>query len=129
MGVRRLRRSGERRVGEEWRSRGVTGVQTCALPIYFATSPSASTAKSCSRSPTCMRPGRARTNGSTAATEIGRAACRGRVEISGGDWSSDVCSSDLLRDVAERLDCEVVLALADVHETWSCEDEWEYGGY
>jgi hypothetical protein len=28
-----------------------------------------------------------------------------------------------LRQVAERLDCEVFLALADVHETWSCEDE------
>lgn len=32
-----------------------------------------------------------------------------------------------LRDVAERLDCEVQLALADVHETWSCEDEEGYG--
>lgn len=27
-----------------------------------------------------------------------------------------------LRQVAERLDCEIFLALADVHETWSCED-------
>ncbi|MGQ0732082.1 MAG: 2OG-Fe(II) oxygenase [Acidobacteriota bacterium] len=35
-----------------------------------------------------------------------------------------------LRDVAQRLDCEVFLALADVHETWSCEDEdFGYGGY
>jgi hypothetical protein len=35
-----------------------------------------------------------------------------------------------LRQVAERLDCEVYLALADVHEIWTCEeDEWdsEYG--
>jgi hypothetical protein len=35
-----------------------------------------------------------------------------------------------LRQVAERLDCEVYLALADVHEIWSCDgDDWggEYG--
>lgn len=31
-----------------------------------------------------------------------------------------------LREVARRLDCDVALALADVHETWSCEDE-DYG--
>jgi hypothetical protein len=29
----------------------------------------------------------------------------------------------VLREVARRLDCETVLALADVHENWSCEDE------
>ena len=29
-----------------------------------------------------------------------------------------------LRQVAERLDCEVSLALADVHESWSCEGDW-----
>ncbi len=36
-----------------------------------------------------------------------------------------------LRLVAQRLDCEVYLALAEVHETWSCEEEDErgYGGY
>lgn len=33
-----------------------------------------------------------------------------------------------LRQVAERLDCEVYLALADVHEIWSCEGDWG-GGY
>ncbi|MGK3995637.1 2OG-Fe(II) oxygenase [Sorangium sp. So ce1024] len=34
-----------------------------------------------------------------------------------------------LRAVGERLDCEVYLALADVHECWSCEgDDWG-GGY
>lgn len=34
-----------------------------------------------------------------------------------------------LREVAERLDCEAFLALADVHETWSCDDDWsDYGG-
>jgi hypothetical protein len=32
-----------------------------------------------------------------------------------------------LRQVAERLDCEVYLALADVHENWSCGDDWEDG--
>ncbi len=32
-----------------------------------------------------------------------------------------------LRQVAERLDCECWLALADVHESWTCEDEdWGY---
>jgi predicted 2-oxoglutarate/Fe(II)-dependent dioxygenase YbiX len=41
--------------------------------------------------------------------------------------NGDAVRAALLRDVAERLDCEVVLALADVHETWSCEDDWEYG--
>lgn len=37
-----------------------------------------------------------------------------------------------LLEVAERLDCESFLALADVHESWSCEDDdygWGYGGY
>ena len=32
-----------------------------------------------------------------------------------------------LQEVARRLDCEIFLALADVHETWLCEDE--YDGY
>ncbi len=43
--------------------------------------------------------------------------------------NGDAVRAALLRDVAARLDCEVVLALADVHEIWSCEDDWEYGGY
>lgn len=35
-----------------------------------------------------------------------------------------------LREVARRLDCEIVLALADVHESWSCEDEgFGYGRF
>ena len=37
-----------------------------------------------------------------------------------------------LRAVAAELDCEIFLALADVHETWACEDEdsdySDYGG-
>lgn len=33
-----------------------------------------------------------------------------------------------LREVADRLDCNVFLTLADVHENWQCEDEeWGYG--
>lgn len=34
-----------------------------------------------------------------------------------------------LREVARRLDCEIVLALADVHEMWSCEDDYGYDGH
>lgn len=35
-----------------------------------------------------------------------------------------------LREAAERLDCEIFLALADVQETWDCEPEYDpwYGG-
>jgi hypothetical protein len=43
--------------------------------------------------------------------------------------NGDAIRAGMLRDVAERLDCEVVLALADVHETWSCEDDYEYGDH
>ena len=43
--------------------------------------------------------------------------------------NGDAVRASLLREVAERLDCEIVLALADVHETWSCEDEGGYYGY
>jgi 2OG-Fe(II) oxygenase superfamily len=33
-----------------------------------------------------------------------------------------------LRQAAERLDCECFLALADVHESWQCDDDWgDYG--
>jgi hypothetical protein len=38
--------------------------------------------------------------------------------------NGDAVRAGLLREVAARLDCEIVLALADVHETWSCEDDW-----
>jgi hypothetical protein len=34
-----------------------------------------------------------------------------------------------LRQVAERLDCESYLALADVHENWTCEESDWGGGY
>jgi hypothetical protein len=40
--------------------------------------------------------------------------------------NSDRLRATALREVAGRLDCEVYLALADVHETWQCDDEW-YG--
>jgi len=46
-------------------------------------------------------------------------------------WSrlknADAVRAAALREVAQRLDCEIVLALADVHETWSCEDEYDRG--
>jgi hypothetical protein len=41
--------------------------------------------------------------------------------------NSDAQRAIALREVARQLDCEIFLALADVHETWSCEDE--YSGY
>ncbi len=34
-----------------------------------------------------------------------------------------------LRAVAEALDCECFLALADVHETWSCDGDYPYDGF
>ena len=34
-----------------------------------------------------------------------------------------------LRAAAERLDCECFLTLAEVHETWSCMDDYPRGGY
>ncbi len=40
---------------------------------------------------------------------------------------ADAARAAALRAAAERLDCEIALALADVHEIWSCEDD-EYGG-
>jgi len=44
----------------------------------------------------------------------------------GLDWNRlkgpDAVRAAALRDVARQLDCEIFLALADVHETWSCED-------
>jgi hypothetical protein len=45
----------------------------------------------------------------------------------GLDWNrlkgADGARAAVLRQIAERLDCEIFLALADVHETWSYEDE------
>ncbi|MBI4521507.1 MAG: 2OG-Fe(II) oxygenase [Gemmatimonadetes bacterium] len=44
--------------------------------------------------------------------------------------NADAVRAAARRDVARRLDCEIVLALADVHESWSCEDEdLRYGRY
>lgn len=37
--------------------------------------------------------------------------------------SADAARAAALREAALRLDCEIGLALADVHETWSCEDD------
>ena len=48
-------------------------------------------------------------------------------------WSrlknADAARVVALRDVAQRLDCEIFLALADVHESWSCDDEEGMYGY
>ncbi|MEO6773229.1 MAG: 2OG-Fe(II) oxygenase [Kofleriaceae bacterium] len=43
--------------------------------------------------------------------------------------NGDAVRAEVLREVAERLDCEIVLALADVHESWSCDDDGGYDGY
>jgi predicted 2-oxoglutarate/Fe(II)-dependent dioxygenase YbiX len=40
--------------------------------------------------------------------------------------NADRLRAAALREVAGRLDCELYLALADVHEVWQCEDDW-YG--
>lgn len=40
---------------------------------------------------------------------------------------ADAARAAALREVAGRLDCEVALALADVHESWSCTDEYDAG--
>ena len=37
--------------------------------------------------------------------------------------NADAQRAAALQEVARELDCEIFLALADVHETWSCEDE------
>ena len=40
--------------------------------------------------------------------------------------NSDAVRAAAFREVAKRLDCQLDLVLADVHETWACEDEyWE----
>jgi hypothetical protein len=47
-------------------------------------------------------------------------------------WSrlkgADTASAAALREAARRLDCEICLALADVHEVWTCEDAYEDHG-
>jgi hypothetical protein len=39
--------------------------------------------------------------------------------------NADARRAAALRAVAQRLDCEIALALADVRESWSCEDEFD----
>jgi hypothetical protein len=43
--------------------------------------------------------------------------------------NGDAARAALLREVADRLDCEIVLALSDVHESWSCENDWGHEGF
>jgi len=50
------------------------------------------------------------------------------------DWprlkNADALRAGALRDAARLLDCEVFLALADVHELWSCgDDQFGYGAH
>ncbi|MEX0893487.1 MAG: 2OG-Fe(II) oxygenase, partial [Gemmatimonadota bacterium] len=54
--------------------------------------------------------------------------------LSGLAWhrlkGEDRMRADLLRAAADRADCEIVLALAEIQETWECyeeEPEWGYG--
>lgn len=45
-------------------------------------------------------------------------------------WSrlknADAARAAALRQVARQLDCEIFLALADVHEAWNCEEEYDF---
>lgn len=41
----------------------------------------------------------------------------------------DVLCAAALQEVAKRLDAEIFLTLADVHETWSAEDNFQHYGY
>jgi hypothetical protein len=41
---------------------------------------------------------------------------------------ADAARAQALQEIARQLDCEIWLALADIHETWACEDG-SYGGY
>jgi hypothetical protein len=43
--------------------------------------------------------------------------------------NSDSIRVAALRTAAERLDCECFLALAEVHESWMCEDDYPRGRY
>ena len=43
--------------------------------------------------------------------------------------SADRLHAAALEQVAERLDCELFLAIADVHESWSCDGDDEWYGY
>ena len=40
--------------------------------------------------------------------------------------NADAARAGALRQVARHLDCEIFLALADVHETWACEEEYDF---
>lgn len=43
--------------------------------------------------------------------------------------NADAVRAAALQDAARKLDCECFLALADVHETWSCEDDYSASGH
>lgn len=52
---------------------------------------------------------------------------------SGLSWShlkgADALRAAALRSAARQLDAEIFLALAEVHETWSAEDDYQHQGY
>src|SRR3546814_398761 len=55
-------------------------------------------------------------------TEIGRAACRERVckyELRMSDWSSDVCSSDLVRSTANTDFCPITPKYCVIYQHWN----------
>src|SRR5256885_12606592 len=71
----------------------VTGVQTCALPIFASGALAAASSRSLARSRatwtawSCRREASSISIRLACASQIGRAACRGRGEISGGAGS------------------------------------------
>src|ERR1035441_9160209 len=80
------------RLERNWAGSGVTGVQTCALPIYGGGRPGGGHPGRRGRSDPrdlvrgAWHGGRRRDPPATPRAELGRV---------GSDWSSDVCSSDL----------------------------------
>src|ERR1044071_2439860 len=88
-------KSEERRGGKEARSPRVSGVQTCALPIYDNEDARLYDQVRDSQIGRAAAPGRNFAPPEEWLQQIGRASWRERGEISAGEWSSDVCSSDL----------------------------------
>src|ERR1035438_10113020 len=72
----------------------VTGVQTCALPIYFATTRASARFRSLKAASSVGNEPRVLV---TLRMLIFSDSTRSEGRRVGSDWSSDVCSSDLLR--------------------------------
>lgn len=43
--------------------------------------------------------------------------------------NADAARAAALRQAARQLDCEIFLALADVHETWACQENYDFGPF